>query len=373
MVAGVGLLALDRMQIFYGSELRPYACLALVVLLAWCGLRRWSHACLFDRDDRDPIEANQPPRLHAEWWYLWIGLASLAFWLHPIAVLPIAAQIFFAAAFLTWHRRTLLSTPRARVRLAALVICSLIVLMVQLFAARHVLSVAWQNRQQWSAFAGTLQWVRVSRLLPMHWLLGPLALAYAMRVVRQSSISKPQRPQSSDDASVPRDTLRCDWWMWLIAWCLPLLTVVLLAALRIAPLLHERYLFACTAPLVLWTMLSLSFSRSACWRLAILLFMFVSMTVQQGTWSTIANGQLPRSHRNEDWRGAVQWITDDSSERTGHENKKVIVLLRQQLDRRHSIWRGSTDRVERARAVPGFSTQFAVSVPSQLRGDCIVE
>jgi hypothetical protein len=93
------LLALDRTQIFYATEARPYAILALIVFWSWLALAVWSELWFSE-------SASRPSRKWIWWWLTWCGSICLSCWLQPIAILAVVAQgIYLFCLLLGWHAK----------------------------------------------------------------------------------------------------------------------------------------------------------------------------------------------------------------------------------------------------------------------------
>ncbi len=277
------LAALDRQQIFFATEARPYMTLSLVVLLGWLMLERW-------------LTVSSVERFAWPSWFAWVGCCAVAIWLQPTAALFIAAQ--FVVAIVRGRSRWFVTCVSNPVALAAL--------LVLVWPMRYVLQPAWQGRHAWAAFAANLDWQNVLRQLPILVVAVPGAIAWLCVQYQRRALKK--HPDIGSDTG-----------MWLVAWTVPLAIVFVLTASEIAPLMHARYLFAATLPMTIWTAcmvarLANAFDRSishgCVW--AMVVSMLLLQTYQQGSLSAWQSGRLAIAERNENWRDAVAYINQAS-------------------------------------------------------------
>ncbi|MGN6133428.1 MAG: hypothetical protein ACTHOU_02965 [Aureliella sp.] len=288
VLVGLALIACDRGQIFYATEARPYALLALVNLAAWLALAQWASGC------RDSDRQTQD----RGWWLAWCACDVAAFWLQPTAVLSIAAQFVWLAGLAFRDRRLWLSSAAG----AAIV-------MLAMLPAWGVLAEVWQRRQLWSGFAARVDLSSVLNWLPLQaamvpLLVGTFASACGAAWTRwRESGRRPAEPQSAH-----RGCSTIQWWMWLCAWCVPCGLVFLLTASGIAPLAHRRYVFAAAVPFAIWLAHSWTWLRWSWLRLAVSIATLLMLLGQQGSLAALRHRQWPAVVRGEDWRGAVQWI-----------------------------------------------------------------
>ncbi len=153
----VCLVALDRQQIFFATEARPYMVMSLAVLVGWLML--------------DLCMTTQVLSLRAIWaWLGWVACCAIAIWLQPTAAVFVAAQFAFA----TWRSGT-------RMSLQFSILFALAILIGAAWPLRYVLEPAWQGRQAWAAFAADLSWQNVLRQLPLLVVAVPGAIAACIR------------------------------------------------------------------------------------------------------------------------------------------------------------------------------------------------
>lgn len=316
-LAALALLVLDRLQIFYATEARAYALVALVTLEAWTALAAWSWSW-FPLSGRR--EARWPSAKWVACWSVWWGCDALACWLQPTAILSVAAQFVFVGCL--WLRR-----PRQERTLVELWPLGLggLALASSLSPALQVLWPVWEHRQRWAAFAAGTALGDVRLLLPLVAFGGPLAIGAllhallglklfsggraALHECRSNKAWSAAQWFTRDASAWPADSaLRRQWWMWLAAWAVPCLAVYLLTASGIAPLMHRRYVFSAAAPFVLWTAGSIVRLRGRGLRWSVLAAMLAILLVEQGSVRAWREGTWPAAVRGEDWRGAVQWI-----------------------------------------------------------------
>ena len=278
----VCLLALDRQQIFFATEARPYMLMSLCVLLGWLSLDYW-------------LATEQGKGRRQMAWLAWVACCATAMWLQPTAALFVAAQLALAL----WR-------GGAAWAIQVPVAVAIFTLLGIAWPMRYVLEPAWQGRQAWAAFAADLHWVNVSKQFPILvvGLPGLLAalIGWWQRGRRAWLMDRDVENSSECDRSGAAK-LASD--MWLLGWALPLLMVILLTASGIAPLMYARYLYAATLPLTLWTGCMLSRLRSGRWVAIIACGMVLLQAAQQGSMSAWMSGRLPVAERGEKWREAL--------------------------------------------------------------------
>lgn len=377
IIATITLALSDRSQIFYATEARPYALVALLNLLAWLALSRWcfgssSTAALRSARDDDLDAASASLDGSGSWraWTSWLCLDVLAFWMQPTVVLSILAQLIFVSGW--WCVRLRRLTNRdSRVRRLVPILLAGLILSLSMWPARHVLGPAWQHRQEWASFASGHSLENMLRVLPLAAVLGPLLLGLSLkwliaRIVAPQSAPEPivdRHRESALATALPGPSGRSSrvqegdtwsvfqWWLWTCAWSVPCLSVWLMSAAGIVPLVHQRYLFASAMPLVLWTAYTLARIDGRGWRLAILLGIFATLSNQQESARQWLSGGVPIAVRGEDWRGAVQWIRAQ-----GPSDARTIVYCASNLI--------EGDRAAIASAHPSFQEYLALPLAS---------
>ena len=293
----VCLVVLDRQQIFFATEARPYMLMSLVVLLGWLSLS----SCL----------AAQKLNARAVMaWLAWVACCATAMWLQPTAVLFVAAQFGLAM----WHGGRQWSTQMF-IAVAGAMLIGLVMPM------RYVLEPAWHSRQAWAAFAADLDLVNVLKQFPILVVGVPGVIAavvggwWGRRVSLDDGEGGGNR-RFERSVSERLTYVRLTY-VSLFGWALPLLMVIGLTACGIAPLMHARYLYAATLPLTLWTASMLSRLRSGRLVTAIVCGMILLQAMQQGSVSAWSSGRLPVAQRGEQWREAVAHLQRYESEQAG--------------------------------------------------------
>lgn len=276
------LIALDRQQIFFATEARPYMLMSAVVLLGWVVLDYWL------------AQEKVGIRMLVAW-QTWIACCAVAVWLQPTAVLFVASQ--FALAM--WR-------GGSRRAVQALLAVALFTLVGIAWPMRYVLEPAWQGRQAWAAFAADLHWVNILKQFPILVVGVPGLIAAVIGVLQgRRRVSLEDREVRDKQRFERSASARLTYDLWLCGWAMPLLMVVLLTASGVAPLMHARYLYAATLPLTLWTACMLGRLRSGRSVAVIVWGMILLQAVQQGSLSTWLSGHLPVVERGEQWREAV--------------------------------------------------------------------
>ncbi|MCC6510891.1 MAG: hypothetical protein IT423_17450 [Pirellulaceae bacterium] len=312
------LALVDRNQIFYATEARPYASMALAILAAWCALAGWLSP--------DKSSSSRSYGRAWLWWCAWLGLNALAFWLQPTAVLSWAAQFVYLIG--RWINRVCISARDpsgsghdASSNQTLATIAGAGVLLLVMWPARYVLEPVWTSRAAWSAFAADTSPINLVRQLPLIACVGPILVARVASwiwsrdgsaVEGHSNQPDPSNTSTSSQASqfrpcIPRLGVG---WMWMCAWGIPLALVFLSTSTGLAALVHPRYLFACAMPLVVWSACSLAdCTARPNVRVALVIAMFILLTIQQGTLNAWIHVRLPVAMRGEDWRGAIALIS----------------------------------------------------------------
>ncbi len=268
----LSLIALDRQQIFFATEARPYMLLSLVNLLGWLALANWLQAA----GDRSRVA----------WlaWVGWVGCCIAALWLQPIAILFVTAQ----GLWVLWH-----SGP---VRWPGLCLAAILV-SVAILPMRYQIVPVWEERHAWAMFASDLRWQNILKQFPLLIVGGTGMLAALIGWCWPQA-----RPSSTRAEDYPSSR------MWLCGWAVPLGLVILLTAAEVVPLMHARYLFAATLPLALWTASMLARLPSGRLVALLVLGMIMLQAVQQGSVSAWLSGRLPVVDRGENWRAAAAHI-----------------------------------------------------------------
>lgn len=284
----VCLAALDRQQIFFATEARPYMVMSLVVLLGWLVL----DSCL-------AAKIVKVRTIIA--WQAWVACCAAAIWLQPTAVLFVAAQFVWAAWRVGW--RWSIQIP---------ILLAMVLLIGVTWPMRYVLEPAWHSRQAWTGFAADLHWQNVLRQLPIVVVAVPGAIAWLLG----RAFSTDKQPRIGLERGDRADPAELNQGMYFTAWSLPLAIVILVTALEIAPLMHARYLFAATLPLTLWTATMLGRLSSGRIVTGLALGMLLLQSVQQGSLPAWLAGRLPVVERGEQWREAIHQMYRQSGDKS---------------------------------------------------------
>lgn len=297
------LAALDRQQIFFATEARPYMLMSLVLLLGWLALDAWLTPGKPEHEVTSAAQSTNELAARSSWaWIGWQTCCVMAMWLQPTAVLFVAAQFAWALWSGINQRARRRSSTLAGIAIGLLLLAGLV------WPMRYVLEPAWHGRQAWTAFAADLRWSNVLRQLPILVVAVPGAIAWVVSVFN---------PGFTSDRRAG---------MFLVAWLLPLMIVIGLTAAGIAPLMHARYLFAATLPMTLWCALMLSRLPSR-WITVTILSLIVAQAIQQGSARDWLAGRLSVVTRGEGWREAIEHINCQAA----NDEKSVTIYCASNL------------------------------------------
>ena len=155
-VSIVAWILLDRLQWFFASEARPYACVQLVSLAGWCcveGIVR-----NFDGDK------SRTSKLVVAW-----SLLSIVnIYLHLTAALPVLFQWLTAGGLIAWKHYRLrreATQPQITKTLAKWVLSAMGVGLALLPILQLAFPV-WQRRGQWATFASDVSLYRATTMFP---------------------------------------------------------------------------------------------------------------------------------------------------------------------------------------------------------------
>lgn len=295
----IGLLAiasvalLERIGLFYATEVRPYAVSAALSLpLAWlgshCDRSRWQSA-------PGPPACSRPAAcLIATWQNIlptwrrsaWLLLTWSLFYLHPTTGLVAGASWLARGWWLTCNRWSPGSSSPTAWLIDGLLLCG-----------GCAVGLPWwlesgRQRQAWGSFAGDTSLSAWWSLLPItslaiipwvgRWLIGRLT----------AEAARPARGWQ------PFGAVPCQLVMMVLV---PLVGVWLLTAAG-WPLMHRRYVIASYGPLLALGLLALQQLPSRRWRIGIVGIMIGWMVVGQGTWRAWQAGYASAAVRGEAWR-----------------------------------------------------------------------
>lgn len=290
VLAVVGWIALDRIQLFYATEARVYACVQLVSLLNWLIVVRLVSSVAHNSPSNS-LGPRDARRLQC----VWLGLSLLLVYLHLTAALAVAWQWSLVLAVLLVAKRW----PGALAVGSWGAIGGLLFL-GSLPAVGWSRSV-WNRREQWEAFAGDSSLESVLTIFPLSALFIPLLVGLALdRLPRRDPASSQARGRLSDCAPAH--------WIWLVAALGPLATAWLVTWLDIAPVFHRRFVIVSALPWVLLAASHWQSIRQPAIKLATGVAVVVWLLLSQGTWQGWRHGMLVGWQRAEGWREATEWL-----------------------------------------------------------------
>lgn len=282
LIAMVLWLNLDRIQLFYATEARVYALVALVSLWGWCAVWR-------------ATSAQAPLASQVGWLWCWCALSICLVFLHITAVLAILWQWGWGTVWL-WPKG---SAVRRHWTLAT---CAVL---ATLISAWWLAARVWEQRYQWSEFAGATNLSAVLQLFPL--------LAYGVPVVVCSCLDA-WGNSAKRDRQPAAPALWTRWrGMWLLAVGGPWLSAWLITAVGIAPVFHRRFVIVSAVPLIVLAAVQLAGLRQRRWRGLALVGVTVWLVFSQGTWQQWRDGYWYGWQRWEGWRQAAQTLSQHLS------------------------------------------------------------
>ncbi len=311
----VGCVALDPSQLFYATEARPYALSALAILISWMALARWlPNPAGADRDTqptKEGVSQSRSMRSHGRWWLLWIASAVTACWLQPVCGLVCASQFAFSSWILVTDAH---QSRKDRLRFLMALIGSALVMGLLMTPAFPVIASIWQRRIAWAAFAASYSFESLNSLLPFV----TCACVACGCILHRAMFGGNDRLKSGISThAITKDVaatsaIRMENQLWLSAWLIPLATVYLLTAFKIAPLMQPRFVYYAAFPLILWTLNQISNMRNARAVHIALMLLIGGIAIQQGAAAQWRFGRWKLVKRGEDWRGAIALIREQS-------------------------------------------------------------
>lgn len=306
----VAWVVLDRLQWFFASEARPYACVQLVSLAGWCCIE----AIVRRANQSDGGQATDPGHLKSgstictALVVVWSLLSIINIYLHLTAALPVLFQWLTACGLVAWSHARVRRQPRAAAagkfanpnaspaRFQAMWILAGVAVGLALLPILQLAFPVWQRRGQWATFASDVSFYRAISMFPfMPVLLGVFVGCLVDRLLPRSNL-----PKIMIAAHV-----RLLWWIamlgpWLSAWAL--------TAFGIAPMFHQRFVFASALPLFVVGAIELLGCRHGILRWLTCGGVAIAILFSQGSLSIWRAGYLVGNLRGEDWRGASEWI-----------------------------------------------------------------
>ncbi len=307
-------LSFDRIQLFYATEARVYACLQLISFVNWLlvaslvsgrgGRGAGSVAAgiagmrALGKNPRAPALTQKIQiEMTAGWRVLaWSALSLLLVYLHLTAALAVAWQWLFAIGAVLILKRAD-RWQQIGWWFAAGGGVSLLSLPAWLWSQS-----VWERREQWRGFAGDTSLTNALALFPLMEFLVPLVVAVVLdRCWR-------------DRAALTLTTgdKNCNKNIWLALWVVavvgPWLCAWFATWLEVAPLMHRRFVIVSALPLValaieLWQTL-----RRPVLRLLSGAGVVAWLVIGQGTVDAWQQGNVIGWQRVEGWREAMVWI-----------------------------------------------------------------
>lgn len=334
LILVAGVLSLDHIQLFYGTEARVYVGLQVVGLVGWIAVLKVS-GCMPGQLQRSGAEAptratepvpqatapvaqanrnqsvqcNPSARRATGWLILWAMCGSLLVWLHLTSCFVVATQWLVGGGLLLSREACREQSPR---RWALWYFLAGVGVAAVGFAAIALDPALWDRRSNWAAFAGEPSFSALWALFPFTPLLLPVAggvlldrlLSWAFP---QPAALNPPQPVHSQP-QIHRYVI-----LWFLASCLPVLAIWLLTWLDIAPLMHRRYAVGVLVPLVMLSGSLLQYVSRWWLQAVVVVVVLASLMMQQGTVGVWASGRLAPWQRLEGWRQASRYIEEDAS------------------------------------------------------------
>ncbi|MDX1925353.1 MAG: hypothetical protein SFV81_02470 [Pirellulaceae bacterium] len=312
----VAWVAVDRLQWFFASEARPYACVQLVSLAGWCCIEAIvREAWRTDGGqgaDSSPMRSGQPKiRVLVVAWCL---LSIINIYLHLTAALPVLFQWLTACGMVAWSHARARRQPQAKnssilvatdavanpsakpAKFQALWILAGVVVGLALLPILQLAFPVWQRRGQWATFASDVSFYRASSMFPFI----PVLLGVFVGCVLDRLLPRSNSPKFKIATHV-----RLLWWVAMLG---PWLTAWALTALGIAPMFHQRFVFASALPLFVVGAIELISCRHWISRWLTCGGVAIAILFSQGSLSIWHAGYLVGNLRGEDWRAATEWV-----------------------------------------------------------------
>jgi mannosyltransferase len=281
------VLATEINAIFYGTELRPYAWVLLMMTATLASIVRPVHSKF------------------STWTLLLLG--SIATWLQPTAAVSFAMVAVGYGISRLWVNNQSsdlqIRSPRYRWKLLGLITLALSIGLL----CRYILTDAWQHRSNWSTFAKASAWQDVWNLWP--WI--PL-LVVPLVIFLGTKLFTNDEPAAS----------QFDRWFGIILIIAVTITAGLWLASKtdIVHLWHRRYMISVLpmfALLVGFAIHRLRYSGRFGGALAWIgcITIVGGLMYWQQTLQTLAKGSPVLVSRCEDWKSAIAWVNQVSSDR----------------------------------------------------------
>ncbi|GIW99514.1 MAG: hypothetical protein KatS3mg111_2847 [Pirellulaceae bacterium] len=297
-LAVLGWMGLDRIQVFYSTEARPYAMVQLVVLVGWYLL--WSAWRLGNLPLSAAGGGGRPDVRLARLALGGCVCCGLAVWLH-LASVPVVAIQLAAWGWLSLRR----PVPPALLP-AGVLFLGVLLMGAIAWDVRGLAVEVWARRRQWNAFAGDTALGHLVSIFPFLPWIGAVGAGYAVSISAMIA-----RQLCGDRPAMPRPPLeyRFAAAFWGVAWLAPLVVYWGLTAAGVAPLLHSRYLLPIELPLAIFSIILWLHLPTSWLRTTVFLGGLVGMLATQGTLNIWADGYVLGWQRGEDWRAASRLIS----------------------------------------------------------------
>ncbi len=270
------LILIDPQAIDFAREARPYACVQFLGLLqVICFL------CLRARP--------------GVWSLAWISMSWAMFYCHYTSALLLLGEVVYLV--LLWFQQPAREGRSLAVWAGLFAVC----LLGMLVAWQPLMEIA-ARRQNWERFIPRAPWTDILRLFGGH--LYVILPALGVSALAAGAYRRGVR------WTVPPSVLNllrfCVCW-----YVVPLVTAWVFTRQDWARLFFRRYLIAVgLVPMIVAGLLGGLLPRGKWqWSYAILVVLWITgFFAAQQPWSP---SSIWRRHRNEDWRGAIQWINSD--------------------------------------------------------------
>ncbi len=308
-------LCLDRIQLFYATEARVYACLQWISLVNWLLIANLAVGVGEGRSRAPAANAWGLPLGQA---IAWSVLSLLLVYLHATAALAVVWQWLFALAAMLLVKRA----DRLR-RLTFWFGTGTGVALLSIPAWLWSQPV-WERREQWRSFAGDASITSMFSLFPVLEFLVPIVIAIVVdRWMQSEHRTKSQngrrstgrlgkslalrRSTSSDGANAGDRSLLLV--KWLVALVGPCACAWIATWLEVAPLMHRRFVITSAIPLVMVAVSLWQTIQRPTLRLLSGLAVIIWLLVGQGTINAWRYGEIVGYQRAEGWREAVARIS----------------------------------------------------------------
>ncbi len=303
VILAVGLVVLDQRQLFYGTEARVYMQQQLLGLIGWLAV--W-WLC--------EVGEAKPRRLQAAA-AVWLSSSAAVCLLHLASIAVVFCQCGVLLALGLWARRdSRLSKLPMAVRCMVLFFPGVVAALALtsdwwLWNSDPWESSVWERRDAWRSFAGGSRVRDFLRAVQVHWVVLPAVAALVAYRTLQFAF-KVAGGRAVDSKSSYLQSASKDVCFWLIAALSPAVLVWGVAWLEVAPMLHQRYLVSCYAPMALAAAAVVSRIPSRPIQLIAAVLGLVTIACMQGSVAQWRAGDLVPWQRVEGWRQASRFVNE---------------------------------------------------------------